>query len=85
MELGLLGRPFRLLQLVLVERRLLVRVHSRSRHHVAARVAPGGAGELFGRRLDGRLLRLLQRRLRLGQSLLSRLVIGGGGCGGVAA
>lgn len=40
MELGLFGRPFRLLQLVLVKRGLLIGVSGRGCHHVAARVAP---------------------------------------------
>ena len=90
MELRLLGRPFGLLQLALVKRRLLIGVSSRSRHHVAARIAPGRARQRLGWRLDGGLgllglLWLLGRRLRLGKGLLRRLVIGGGGCGGVAS
>lgn len=87
MELRLFGRPFGLLQLVLVKCGLFVGVYSRSRHHVAARVAPGRACELLGWWLDGRLglLRLLRWGLRLGESLLGRLVIGGGRCGGVAS
>lgn len=36
MELRLLGRPFGLLQLVLVKNGLFVGVHSRGRHHVAS-------------------------------------------------
>lgn len=90
MELGLLGRPFRFLQLVLVKRWLFVGVYSRSCHHVAARVAPGRARQLFGWWLDGGLgllllLWLLRWRLRLSESLLGRLVVGGGRCGGVAS
>lgn len=89
MELGLLRRPFGSLQLALVKQGLLVGVYSRRRHHVAARVAPGRARQLLRWWLDGGLglLQLLlrrRRRLRLGESLLGRLVIGGGGSGGVA-
>lgn len=87
MQLRLLGGPFRSLQLALMKRRLLVGVSGWSRHHVAARVTPGGAGQLLGRLLDGRLrlLRLLRLlRWTLGESLLGWLVIGGGGCRGVA-
>lgn len=90
-ELRLFGRPFGLLQLALVKRGLFVGVYSWSRHHVAARVAPGRTCQLFGRCLDWglrllRLLRLLLRwRLRLCEILLRRLVIRGGGCGGVAS
>jgi len=84
MELGLLGRPFGLLQLALVKCGLLVGVYSRSRHHVAARVAPGRARQLLRRRLHG-LLQLLRWRLRLGESLLGRLVVGWGGCGGITS
>lgn len=83
MELRLLGRPFGLLQLVLVKRGLFVGVYSWSCHHVAARVAPGRTCQLLGWWLDGglwllRLLWLLRWRLRLCEILLGRLVIGGG-------
>lgn len=101
-ELRLLWRPFGLLQLVLVKGRLFVHVSSWGCHHVAPRVAPGGAGQLFEWRVNGRLRllelllllrRLMRRRMRLllllllwlGESLLSRLVKGRGGRGGVAS
>ena len=81
MQLRLLGGPFGLLQLVLVEHGLLVDVGRRGRHHVAARVAPRGAGQLLGGLLEGG--RLGQRR-GLREGLLGGLVVGGRGRGGVA-
>lgn len=76
-QLGLLGGPFGLLQLALVEHGLLVGVDGRRRDHVATRVAPGGVGQLF----RGLLWwgRLLGRRLCLRWGQLGGLVVGRGG------
>ncbi len=69
-QLWLFGRPFGLLDLALVENRFLVCVDGMAGDRATSSVAPRGVGVLFWRLLRlqwwrWRLLRLLERRLRL--------------------